>query len=135
MSDVALALRWAGDLRFEGGRIEGPSIVIDGANAAGPSPVESLLLALAGCMAADLVEIALKMRVPIASVGVRAEGDRAVEPPRRYTRIALHFAVGGTTADDEPKLQRALDLSRERYCSVWHTLRPDLPIEISLERE
>jgi uncharacterized OsmC-like protein len=47
----------------------------------------------------------------------------------------LRFTVGGTVADDEPKLQRALDLSREKYCSVWHTLRPDLPIRVLLDRQ
>jgi putative redox protein len=135
MADVDVELRWAGDLRFEGGRPGGPQLLLDGDGAAGASPVQLLMLSLAGCMAADIVDIGQRMRVPIGGLVVRASGDRAAQPPRRYTRIRLTFEVSGSPAADAPKLERALELSREKYCSVLHTLQPDLPVEFSLQRE
>lgn len=131
---VVVTLDWKRGLQFEGGRQGGPVAVVDGTGAEAPSPVEALLLALAGCTAADVVEVSRKMRQPIedATLAVRVEGERAPEPPRRYTRIRLSYRVAGPGLSKE-KLQRAVDLSHEKYCSVLHTLRPDLQVESELE--
>lgn len=94
--------------------------------------MELLLLSLAGCMGIDIVDIAKKMRVSIEGLDLRLEGDRAVEPPRRYTRIRILCDARGVSEEDRPKLQRAVDLSSEKYCSVLHSLRPDIPIETEL---
>jgi putative redox protein len=133
---VEVTLTWLGDLRFEGGRTGGPAIRLDGAGADGPSPMEALLLALAGCTAADVVEIGRKMREPWegASFRVHVEGERAPEPPRRYTRIRLAYRVSGAGLD-RAKLERAIALSHEKYCSVLHSLRPDLVVESRLETD
>jgi putative redox protein len=132
MADVEVELAWAGGLRFTGGRPAGAAIAVDGNRSDDPTPVELLLVSLTACIAADIADIAGKMRVPIARLEARAEGDRAANPPRRYTRVALRFVVAGAAEADEPKLRRALDLSREKYCSVLHTLRSDLMVELSL---
>lgn len=135
MADTTVTLRWAGDgLRFEGGGEGGPIISIDGNGAAGPRPTELLLLGLGGCMGADIVDILGKMRVPLEALEIRLEGDRAPEPPRRFLRIRLYCDVWGLSEEDEPKLQRAVALSREKYCSVLHTLRPDCEIGIETRR-
>ena len=134
MADVAVTLTWAGEaLRFEGGRVDGPQVVLDGDGAAGPSPMTALLLGLAGCMAADIVDIAGKSRAPLASLEARVEGDRAAEPPRRYTAVRMRFLAGGVAAADAPKIRRAVDLSASTYCSVLHSLRPDIAITTELE--
>lgn len=133
--DVTVTLEWTGEgLRFHGGREGGPTARVDGSGETAPSPMETLLLALAGCTASDVVEIARKMRQPMdgATLQVRVEGERAPEPPRRYTRIRLLFRVSGPGLSKK-QLQRAIDLSRERYCSVLHTLRSDLRLESELE--
>jgi putative redox protein len=131
---MTAALEWSGEgLRFRGGTVGGPQVVIDGDNAAGPSPVASLLLGLGGCMAADVVDIATKMRVPMTGLRLVLEGDRRPEPPRRFTGIRMKFMVSGVAAADEEKLQRAIELSREKYCSVLHSLRDDIEIGIHLE--
>lgn len=134
--DVIVGLEWAGDLRFRGGREGGALVQIDGDGRDGVSPMETLLLALGGCTAADVVDIARKMREPIggAAFHVRIEGERAPEPPRRYTRVHIRYRWRGDGSSRE-KLERAIRLSQEKYCSVLHTLRPDLELEWSLEME
>lgn len=131
--DAAVRLDWAGrGLEFQGGTDGGPSVTVDGNGAAGASPMQSLLLALAGCMGADLVEIVQKMRVPLEGLTLRLEGERAPEPPRRYTRLRLTVEASGSPAEAEPKLRHALALSRETYCSVLHTLKSDLELSTEL---
>lgn len=125
-----LTLRWSGEgLRFEGGP-EGvpPSIVDAGPSKAGPGPMDHLLLAAAGCMSADVLDILGKGRIIPAGLEVRVTGTRAEKPPRRFTAITMAFHIAGVSSGDRPKVERAVNLSRETYCSVLHTLRSDLEL-------
>jgi putative redox protein len=112
----------------------GPGIIIDGTSEAGPGPMDSLLLALAGCMAVDVQVILERSRVPMSGLEVEVEGERAEEHPRRYTRIRLTYHVAGPQEEHQAKLERAVSLSREKFCSVLHTLRPDIETEIEIRR-
>ncbi len=133
MADVTATLAWAGEgLKFDGGATDGPQIRMDGSGVTGPSPMAVLLLAFGGCMAADIVDIASKGRTTMTGLDVGLEADRAAEPPRRFTRVVMRFTVQGANAADEPKFQRALDLSREKYCSVMHTLRSDIDLDFTI---
>ena len=135
MPDVDVSVDWLGrglEFRAQGGAPV--SLTVDGDGKAGPTPVESLLIALASCMAADIVDIGTKMRLPIASLAVHATGMRNPEPPRRYLSAHLRFTVGGVVERDAPKLQRALEMSEEKYCSVMHTLRRDMDVTTELVR-
>lgn len=135
MSDLKhVTLRWSGeDLVFEAGGAFGGSVTIDGNGGQGPSPMDALLLALAGCMAADIRTILEKSRVPLDGLEVSVGGERAAEPPRRYTRIEMVFRLSGPGHEDAAKVERAVALSRETYCSVMHTLRQDVEIDIRVE--
>lgn len=133
MSDAAVVAEWKGGLRFEAVGRAGVPVVVDGDTAAGPSPMESLLISLATCMGADVVDILNRMRVAFDGLAVRVEGDRRPDPPRRYTAIRLTYDVEGVADGAGDKLQRAVDLSREKYCSVIHSLQPDLEISIRIE--
>ena len=133
MSDIVVEGRWVGGLRFEIAGKAGRPVLLDGDGAAGVSPVEAVAVALAGCMAADVVDILAKMRVPLDALAVRVEGDRRAEPPRRYTAMRLDFRAEGVPASDTGKLQRAVDLSRDTYCSVLHTLDPALDVTFRVE--
>jgi putative redox protein len=134
MADLVTALDWTGEgLSFRGGTVGGPEIVVDGSNEAGPSPVAALLLGIGGCMAADVVDIVTKMRVPMDGLRVVVEGDRRGDPPRYLTAVRMKFMARGVAAADEPKLRRAIDMSRDTYCSVLHSLREDVDIGIDLE--
>ena len=133
MSDVLVRARWEGGMRFEAVGKAGVPVVVDGDGDAGITPVETLAVSLAGCMGSDVVEILGKMRVGLETLTVRVEGDRRAEPPRRYTAIRLMFGVTGVAEADADKLHRAVDLSRDRYCSVLHTLDRDLDVSIRIE--
>ncbi len=130
MADVAVRLSWTREgLLFRGGREGGPQVAVDGRGEAGPSPMQTLLLAVAACSAADVVEILGKMRLPLAGLEVAIEGDRIPDPPRRYSAIRVKYLARGLPADAEDKLRHAVELSREKYCSVLHTLRSDVVLE------
>jgi putative redox protein len=123
-------LEWEADLRFHA--IAGENqLTLDSAGAAGVSPMQALALALAGCMAMDVVHILRKGRHDLKALRVRLTGQRAPEEPRRFTAITLHFDVTGAVAAEA--IVRAVDLSREKYCSVWNTMRQDIPLDVTHE--
>ena len=129
---VVLELDWRGDLRFEGG--SGPGrLLVDGDGKAGPSPVQTLAYALAGCMASDVALILTKGRDDLHGLRARFTGRRAAEDPRRFVQIELRFLVKGDIRAH--KIERALALSREKYCSVWHSLRQDIELTVTYEIE
>ena len=135
MSDVLVEARWEGGLRFEAVGRAGIPVLVDGDGEAGITPVEALAVSLAACMAADVVDILAKMRIHLDDLSIRVEGDRRSEPPRRYTAVRLTFVAKGVPEAEGPKLERAVALSREKYCSVIHTLRPDLDVTIEIESD
>ena len=127
---VTVVLDWDSDLRFRG-RSGDVALVLDSDAAAGPSPVQALAFALAGCMAIDLVHILKKGRQPLASLRAKLHAQRAPRDPKRLVSVRLHFRVGGDVPAE--KVERAIALSRETYCSVLHSLRPDLEFATSFE--
>jgi putative redox protein len=123
-------LTWQGDLRFRA--VSGDNeIIFDSESQAGPSPPQAVAMALAGCMAIDLADIVIKGRHRLTALEARIVGDRAADPPRRFTRFTLHFLVSG----DVPAhaVERAIQLSIDKYCSVWHSLREDIALETTFE--
>lgn len=135
MTSSDVRLRWTGtDLVFRGGADGGPEVVLDSDRQAGVSPTQALLLSLAGCMAIDVKLILDKGRVPVESLEVEASGDRAETQPRRFTAVRLTYRVRGPGEEHEGRLQRAVDLSRDKYCSVLHTLDPELDLSIRILR-
>ena len=130
----SVRLDWKGSgLAFEGSAPGGPEVVLDSDGAAGPSPTQALLLSLAGCMGVDVVMILQKGRVPLESLSVEVEGDRSEEVPRRFVSIRLVYTIVGPGQENAQKVQRAVDLSRDRYCSVLHSLRSDIDLDIQVE--
>lgn len=129
-----VTLRWSGEgMRFEGGPADRPPSIVDGGpSKAGPGPMDHLLLAAAGCMGSDVIDILSKGRVPVESLQVEVEGVRAEKVPRRFTSISMSFHLRGPTSADRPKVERAVNLSRESYCSVLHTLRPDIELHFEV---
>lgn len=123
---------WQGDMRFTGGAPDGPTIPIDADNAIAPGPMQMLLIAAATCTAADIVSIIRKMQIDLTRCDIAVVGERAAEHPRRYIKIELSFRLAGAGLD-EAKARRAIDLSIEKYCSVMHSLKSDIPITYQLE--
>ena len=127
---VRLDLDWQRALVFTGrsGEVE---MTLDSAGVAGPSPVQALAFAMAGCMAMDVAHILQKGRHAFTALHAELTAERAQEDPHRITNIALHFAVTG--AVPEGAVQRAIDLSRDKYCSVWHSMRQDIELNVTHE--
>ena len=121
-----LELVWEHDLVFTG-TSDQAKMTLDSAGVAGPSPVQALAFGLAACMAMDVVHIIKKGRHELHGLRVDLTGKRADQEPRRFTAFTLHFTVNGEIPEDA--IQRAIDLSRQKYCSVWHTLRQDIPLD------
>lgn len=120
---TSVDLVWTRDLILEG-RSGDVSIVLDSAGKAGPSPVQALAFALAGCMAMDVVHILTKGRHPLRGLKISLVAERAPEDPHRLTAVTIDFSVTGAVPKDQ--IQRAIDLSHEKYCSVWHSMRQDI---------
>lgn len=89
---------------------------------AGPSPMETLLMALCACAGMDVVEILEKMRANLADLHIEADAERAPDPPRVFTKIHLRFQMWGAGLTREQG-ERAVSLSLEKYCSVGAMLR------------
>lgn len=110
-------VKWAGDLRFIGTGASGHSVVIDGDKKSGLSPMELLLLGTGGCACIDLVMILEKGRQKVIDAWVEIGGERRQEMPKYFTDIELHFVVKGIDIK-ENRVQRAIDLAMEKYCSA-----------------
>jgi putative redox protein len=123
---TTLELVWEHDLVL-GGRSGEVSMTLDSASVAGPSPVQALGFALAGCMAMDVVHILRKSRHDLKGLKVALSAERAPQDPHRVTSVKLHYSITGDVPADQ--VQRALDLSHDKYCSVWHSMRQDIPFE------
>jgi putative redox protein len=121
---TTLELTWDRELIFHGVSADA-RMTLDSAGKAGPSPVQTLAFALAGCMGMDVVHILRKGRFDLRGLTVALVAERAQEDPHRITAVTIDFSVAG--AVPEGQVQRAIDLSHEKYCSVWHSMRQDIP--------
>jgi putative redox protein len=123
---------WKGDLRFEGSADSGFSLPLD-TNAAsgggtGFSPMELLLVGLAGCTGMDVVSILRKKQQDVTALEIAVQGDRRDEYPRIYSRITVEFIVTGHNVD-RAAVERAVELSATKYCSVQAMLDKAATIE------
>jgi len=125
-------LRWNGALTFEA-TLQNSALILDSRGVEGPSPVDALAAALAGCMSVDVTDILLKGRHPLQGLRSRLVAERAQDNPHRFLRVSLHFIVGGPVPGDA--VDRAIALSRDKYCSVWHSMRQDIGLSVTWTAE
>jgi putative redox protein len=109
-------------MTFVGESGSGHAVVMDGApehggRDLGIRPMEMLLLGVGGCTAFDVVSILKKSRQAIVDCEVEVDSDRAQEVPKVFTRIHIHFIVSGNGLDPA-KVEKAVNLSAEKYCSA-----------------
>lgn len=124
--------QWTSGMRFEGTNADGLRLVMDahpehGGTGDGPAPIETLLLALAGCTGMDVVSILRKMRAPVDWLMIEVSGERAQEHPRVLTKIHLRYVAAGGGLRPE-QVEKAAALSQEKYCSVSAMLRKAAPV-------
>jgi len=120
------------DLYFTGATQRGYEVEYDPAYVEGCSPTETLLLSIAGCLSIDVVIILRKMRCEITRFEVAIEGARKLTPPQYYTSVDMAIEVAGAGITPK-KMDRAIALSRDKYCSVYHSLRDDIKLGIKYE--
>lgn len=115
-------IEWKGDVRFEATSGSGHTLTLDGppdsgGRNAGARPMELVLMGVGGCAAYDVVHILKRTREDVTSCVCQLDAERAPEPPKVFTRVAMHFVVSGNDLT-ERKVARAVELSAEKYCSA-----------------
>jgi putative redox protein len=115
-------LSWKGGLAFEAETQSGHHFMLDakpevGGSNEGPTPMEVLLVSLAGCTGMDVASILKKKRVDLDSMAVKVKGERAGEHPKYFTNIDIELNLKGNGIKEED-VRRAVELSKDKYCSV-----------------
>jgi len=129
-------IKWTEAMSFVGESGSGHAVLIDGSpehggRNLGMRPMELVLAGAAACTAFDVVLILKEARQPVVDCVVEAEGDRADEPPRVFTRIRFAFTVAGRGLDAR-QVERAVALSRDKYCSATAMLAKTATIETTV---
>ena len=130
---VEARLNWIDGERFVVSASSGHAVVVDADRqrntAAGP--MEMVLMGLCACTATDVVSILRKKREPFTALEVRAEAERAKEPPTVYTQIKLIYTVSGQVS--RKAVEDAVRLSEDKYCSVAAMLKSTAKISAEIE--
>jgi putative redox protein len=106
------------------------SIVMDQPN--GVSAADLLPLSLIGCSSYDVIAILEKQRLNITDLAVSAESTRDPEPPFTFRKIHVHYQISGSDLDPD-RVARAIQLSEEKYCGVFDTLRKAVELTSDFE--
>jgi putative redox protein len=125
---VSLSLDWKDGLTFVNSP-GSPAIELHSSTHGVTSPVQALGYAVMACMAMDVVHVIQKGRHPLEAMTVKLHGERATEHPRRLVKMSVAFDIRGDIEDKV--IERAIDLSRHKNCSVWNSLRPDIELRTS----
>lgn len=112
----------SGGMRFEAATASGHRVVMDSTDIAGggnggPSPMELVLVGLAGCTGMDVISILRKMRQDVIAYSVAVRGTQAEEHPRVYTAVTVEHSIRGRNLNPD-LVRRAVELSETRYCPV-----------------
>ncbi|MFW5920837.1 MAG: OsmC family protein [Polyangiales bacterium] len=129
---MRVSLQRVGPVAFEATDARGAKMVLDGppelgGEGRGLRPMELLLVSLAGCSAVDVVKILTQQKQQLDDLRIEVEGRRADAVPATYEHIRMRFVAGGDVS--EHKLERAVRLSVDKYCSVAKMLVPDVRVE------
>ena len=127
-------IHFAGNDYFVGATPSGhaQAIETDSGRAGAATPMELLLLALGSCTGVDVISILRKKRQQISDYRIEVSGERREEHPRAYTRLFVKHIVRGRSVSREA-VERAIELSDQKYCSVAATLRGTAEIITSYE--
>lgn len=127
-------VKYAGDELFIGFGPNGYAQVMDtkGDRHSAPTPMEMLLVSVAGCTAVDVISILQKKRQDVLDYDVEITGDRREDHPRAFTKFHVNHIVRGRNVS-EKAVADAIQLSESKYCSVAATVRPTAEISTSFE--
>jgi putative redox protein len=126
---VKAKLEWKERMQFVGQAGTGPCVMIDNPDGGtGPTPMEMLLMGVAGCTAMDVISIMRKRRADLTGFRIHITGERAEDHPKRYTRILIEFVLEGKNISPKD-VERSIELSTTKYCSAIGSLKA--PVETS----
>jgi putative redox protein len=122
---VKAQIKWTDGMQFIARAGKGPAVVLDSSEGgSGPSPMEMVLMGVAGCSAIDVIMIMGKKRAQVTDFMVNITGERAEEYPKRYTDVHIEFVLHGKGI--RPKaLEQAIQLSETKYCGAMASLNAD----------
>lgn len=122
---ISATVKWTDTLQFVGRAGESPAVVMDSSDGgSGPSPMQMVLLGVAGCTAIDVVLIMQKKRTRLHDFQVRITGEQAESDPQRFTRVHIEYLLAGE--DIKPKaVEQAIRLSEEQFCSAMASLNAE----------
>ena len=128
---------WSKGLSFTGTADSGHTVAIGtdpgvGGDDDGLRPMELMAISLAGCTAMDVISILRKKRVDVTGFEVKVDGDRASDHPKVFTAFNIHYIVRGHNVEPAA-VERAMDLSRTKYCPAQAMLGQLAPITLSYE--
>ncbi|USK35028.1 OsmC family protein [Bacillus sp. F19] len=131
-------IKWNGKMSFSGTAPSGHEVKMDaaedfGGENTGARPTELLLNAVAGCTGIDIISILQKMRLNPSSFHMDVNGTRAEDHPKLFTAIHIHYALEGDLPED--KVVRAIQLSKDKYCSVSQSLNAEITVGYSINGE
>jgi len=118
-------LKWTDGLQFVGRAGDSPALVMDSRDdGTGPSPMQMVLMGVAGCTAMDVVAILTKKRLNLTGFEIDISGERADEYPRRFTRVHIEYVIHGTGITPKA-VEQAIMLSETKYCSAMASLNAE----------
>jgi len=120
------------DLYFLGTTQRGYEVEYDVKYEEGCSPTETFLLSVAGCLSIDIVHILRRMRCTVNHYEMAVEGARNLNPPQSYKSFDMMVTISGEGITPQ-KIERAISLSHEKYCSVYHSLRKDIEVNVKYQ--
>ena len=130
---IEAQLEWQGEMQFLGRAGDSSSVFIDSTQGkSGPTPMEMLLMGVAGCTAMDVIWIMKKRRAEVTGFRVHVTGEQADGHPRRYTRILIEYVLEGKGLSPKD-VERAIALSMTKYCSATASMAA--PVETSYRIE
>ena len=129
-------VKWVDGMAFEAD-VMGYKIMIDsdpnyGGQRKGPKPKPLMMVALAGCTGMDIVSLLQKMRVEYDELDIFVEGELSEEHPKKFQRMTVIFKLKGENIDRK-KVEKAIDLSKEKYCGVSASYKEAMEIDYRLE--
>lgn len=124
-------IQWKGEMSFEA-ELNGHKFMIDadekvGGKNLGPRPKPLMLTALAGCTGMDVISILKKMRVELDDFSINVEGEQNDEHPVQYIKMHITYEFKGKDLPKD-KIEKAVNLSQERYCGVSDFYRKVIPV-------
>ena len=122
---IQAQLKWTDDLQFVARVGKGPAVILDSSEGgSGVSPMQMVLIGVAGCTAIDVIMIMKKKRADIVTFKVNVTGEMEASYPKRYTHIHIEYVFTGKNI--KPKgVEQAIELSEKKFCSAMASLNAE----------